>query len=260
MKKNVLTAVIILLLLSVASAWCEPVKMQIPYKKTTTLAYPKTLTFKFSLWDALTEGTEVWSEEKTINLTGPTIQTNLGTTVNLNPSDFAQQLWVQVDRKKPDGTYVTVGTRDMLKAVPYSIWAPVVPTVLMKQESPGSLNVPDFWPSSTPICKLDPYTPSANKTALIDAMIQFIDDAGNTLRLVAAYSTDGGTKWSTPNTHVIYTTNVAGAWSCPASSVDSLDLTAGVAYTFAVMYDESGGTTFTTQSSLCRLRVTIVDR
>ena len=250
----------LVLLITVTSVWSEPVKKQISYSKTTTLAYPKTYTLKFSLWNARTEGTEVWSEEKTLNLTSNLIKTNLGNTVPLEPSQFSEQLWVQVDRKKANGTYVTVGNRDMLKAVAYSIGAPVVPTVLMNQENPAILNVPDFWPSSLPICQVGPYTAGANKEALIDAMIQYIDDTANAIRLVAAYSTDDGKTWDTPNTHVVYASNVAGAWSCPAYTMDSLDLVAGTTYTFAVMYDESGGMSFTTQSALCRMRVTIVDR
>jgi len=250
----------LVLLIPTTSVWSEPVKKQIPYSKTTTLSYPKTYTLKFSLWNARTEGTEVWSEEKTINLTGNLIKKNLGDIVPLQPSQFSEQLWVQVDRKKPDGTYVAVGTRDILKAVAYSIGAPVVPTILMNQENPASLNVPDFWPSSSPICKVGPHTAGGNQRALIDAMIQYIDDTANVIRLVAAYSTDGGKTWDTPNTHVAYASNVAGAWSCPAYTVDSLDLTSGVTYTFAVMYDESGGLSFTTQSALCRMRITIVDR
>jgi hypothetical protein len=130
----------------------------------------------------------------------------------------------------------------------------------MNQENPVSLNVPDFWPSSSPICKVGPYIAEANKKALIDGMIQYIDDTANAVRLVAAYSTDDGSTWSTPNTHVVYASNVAGAWSCPAYTMDSLDLVAGTTYIFAVMYDESGGMSFTTQSALCRMRVTILDR
>jgi hypothetical protein len=111
------------LLIGVTSAWAAPVDKQISYKKATTLAYPKNYTIRFSLWDDPTAGTEVWSEEKTIKLTtSSTIKTNLGDVNPLDPADFSQQLWVQVEKLKADGiTYVPVGERDKLVASPYAI-------------------------------------------------------------------------------------------------------------------------------------------
>gem|GEM_PF-5021343 len=37
--------------------------------------------------------------------------------------DFSEQLYVQVERKKADGTYVVIGTRDKFSVVPYAMWS-----------------------------------------------------------------------------------------------------------------------------------------
>jgi hypothetical protein len=121
-KTFCILVVTLFLLLGVVSAWAEPVAKEILYKKTTTLTYPKTYTLRFSLWDAETLGTEVWSEEKSINLTSSTIKTYLGDTIPLDPADFNQQLWVQVEKKKADLTYKVIGTRDKLVAGSYALW------------------------------------------------------------------------------------------------------------------------------------------
>ena len=77
--KKITATVIALFLMSFSAAWAVPVDKEIYYKKSTTLA-PKTYTMRFSLWDAETDGSMVWSEEKTINLTGTAIKTLLGDT------------------------------------------------------------------------------------------------------------------------------------------------------------------------------------
>jgi hypothetical protein len=63
----------------------------------------------------------VWSEEKTINLTGTAIKTLLGDTATLDGVNFSQQLWVQVDKVKAGPVYKVIGTRDKLLPVPYAI-------------------------------------------------------------------------------------------------------------------------------------------
>ena len=124
MRKSYLISVAVLfLLITVSWSWAEPVKMQIPYKKVTTLAYPSAPTLRFSLWDAEEVGTgvEVWSEEKILSLTSNVIKTNLGDINLLDPADFEQQLWVQVEKKKADSTYKVLGKRDALAAAPYAL-------------------------------------------------------------------------------------------------------------------------------------------
>jgi len=125
MKKSYLIAVSVLFFLSILStAWAEPIRKEIYYQKKTTLPYPKTYTLRFSLWDAETGGNEVWSEEKAVQMKNTTIKTYLGSDVPLNPSDFGQQLWVQVERLRKDRTPIMIGTRDMLGMVPYALSSP----------------------------------------------------------------------------------------------------------------------------------------
>jgi len=103
-------------------AWADPVVREIYYQKKTTLAASKTYTLRFSLWDAETGGSEVWFEEKPVQLQKSTIKTYLGSDVLLDPADFLQQLWVQVERKTKSG-YAPVGERDILGVAAYSMWS-----------------------------------------------------------------------------------------------------------------------------------------
>jgi hypothetical protein len=124
MKRNYPIPVMVLLLLLIgASGWCDPVVNELYYEKKTSLPTPATYTFRFSLWDKEDGGNELWSEEKSIKMTGTKIKTYLGEVNSLNGVGFSQQLWVQVERRKKDGTYVSVGEMDMLGIVPYAMWA-----------------------------------------------------------------------------------------------------------------------------------------
>jgi hypothetical protein len=123
MKRGHLIPVALSLLLVVTSAWGDPVAKDLYYLKKTVLSYPATYTFRFSLWNADTEGTETWSEEKSVKMTTSTLKTYLGDTISLDGIDFSQQLWVQVERKKKNGTYVLIGQRDPLAIVPYALWS-----------------------------------------------------------------------------------------------------------------------------------------
>ena len=104
-------------------AIADPVIKEIYYQKKTSLAYPATYTFRFSLWDAEVGGNEVWFEEKPLKLTSNLIKTYLGDIEPLDSVDFSLQYWVQVDRKKKDGTYVPVGVRQTLGVVPYALYS-----------------------------------------------------------------------------------------------------------------------------------------
>jgi hypothetical protein len=104
-------------------AWAAPVELLLYYTKKTTYVPSATDIFRFTLWDAETGGTKVWEEEKSIDLSGNLIKTYLGDTTPLDDVDFSQQYWVQVERKKRDGTYVVLGTRDILGVVPYALWS-----------------------------------------------------------------------------------------------------------------------------------------
>ena len=125
MERVLRSAVIIafLVVVMVLSAQADPVSRQIQYKKKTTLPYPATYTLRFSLWDNDTGGSEIWSEEKSVAVVGPMIKTSLGSEISLDGVAFSDQLWVQVERRKKNGTYKIVGIRETFPVVPYAIWA-----------------------------------------------------------------------------------------------------------------------------------------
>jgi hypothetical protein len=54
-------------------------------------------------------------------MTSATIKTYLGEISSLDGVDFSQQYWVQVERKKKNGTYVPIAGRDMFVVVPYAL-------------------------------------------------------------------------------------------------------------------------------------------
>jgi hypothetical protein len=125
-KKTFITVVLVglLSLIWLTPVSSAPIDKQLYYTKKTTLTYSKTYVFKFSLWDADTGGElPVWEEEKSLKLTSATIKTYLGDTEPLDGVDFSQQLWIQVERMKPDGTYLVLGERDKFLVVPYAMWS-----------------------------------------------------------------------------------------------------------------------------------------
>jgi hypothetical protein len=124
MKKKLFVVSMLIVLVGATVAWGEPIAKEIYYQKKTTLAYPATYSFKFSLWDTPDVGTgvSVWEEEKQIRIKSAVIKTYLGDGTPLDPADFSQQLWVQVERLKK-GEYVVMGTRDQLSVVPFALSA-----------------------------------------------------------------------------------------------------------------------------------------
>ena len=121
-KRYLIPTLAVMFLFVLSTAWADPVIREIYYQKKTTLSYPRTYTLRFSLWDAESGGNEVWFEEKDVLMKNATIKTYLGSDIPLNVGDFAQQLWVQVERKKSSG-YAFIGTRDMLGVVSYALWS-----------------------------------------------------------------------------------------------------------------------------------------
>ena len=107
----------------ISSAWSEPIKPLMYYSKVEKGLGNKTHTFRFSLWDAETGGNLLWEEEKPLRTKKSTISTVLGDVNSIEGVDFSQQLWVQVEEKQKDGSYVLVGERDALGVVPYALWA-----------------------------------------------------------------------------------------------------------------------------------------
>jgi hypothetical protein len=122
MKRKLFVVSILMVLVGATVAGGEPIAKEIYYQKKAALA-AATYTFKFSLWDTGTVGTgvSVWQEEKQVKVTSSLIKTYLGDTTPLDPADFSEQLWVQVERLK-QGVFVVVGTRDKLTASPYALY------------------------------------------------------------------------------------------------------------------------------------------
>jgi hypothetical protein len=150
MKRKIFVVSILMVLVGATVAWGEPIAKEIYYQKKTTLAYPATYTFRFSLWDAVDVGTgvSVWEEEKQVKITSALIKTYLGDDTSLDPADFSKQLWVQVERKKKDGTYVILGTRDKLRASPYALYGGTGGYVTVSSLAGGPLNNQNYQTST----------------------------------------------------------------------------------------------------------------
>jgi Collagen triple helix repeat (20 copies)/Head domain of trimeric autotransporter adhesin/Chaperone of endosialidase len=107
----------------VSIAWSAPVNQVLFYSKTEKGMGNKSYTLRFSLWDANTGGNMAWEEEKTLKAKTSVISTYLGDVIPLEGVNFGQALWVQVEEKQPDGTYVQIGDRDELRGVPFALYA-----------------------------------------------------------------------------------------------------------------------------------------
>lgn len=118
-----------------ATGWATPVPEQLYITKATTLAVPETYTFRFSLWDVASGGTEspdmAWWESKSLYLTSTNLATQLGSVTDpanrsglLANLDFSQQYWLQVEKLEADGvTYTVLGNRTRFNVVPYALWS-----------------------------------------------------------------------------------------------------------------------------------------
>ncbi len=130
MKTKLSFLALMVILFIAASALAVPFEL-IPYTKKTSLAYPRNYTLRFSLCDDPVAGTcAYWSEEKTVYMSSSKIKTYLGDTVALSGVDFSQQYFVQVEKKKANGSYKVIGARDMLGVVPYALWSASSDSVL----------------------------------------------------------------------------------------------------------------------------------
>jgi hypothetical protein len=125
MKNKNLAKFVLLVVLFwfVSASWAAPLKPVLFYSKSEKGLFNRSYTFRFSLWDAMTGGNRVWEEEKSVKTKSSVINTYLGEMNSLEGVNFGQALWVQVEKKETDGTYVQVGEMDELVGVPYAMWA-----------------------------------------------------------------------------------------------------------------------------------------
>lgn len=130
MKRLVIFTVAVCILMA-SAAWAAPVTEQIYFTKSTTLT-AGSYTLRFSLWNIVTGGTpaanRVWWETKTLNMTGPSLATYLGTVIDnskrsgpLGEVDFSEQYWVQVEKKESNGSFTVLGARTRFSVVPYAM-------------------------------------------------------------------------------------------------------------------------------------------
>jgi len=104
--------------------WAGEARLKIPFSKPSTLA-TGAYSFRFSLWDAKVQGTELWNEEKDLEVDDDqVIATQLGdalepakTSGPLRELNFSQVLWVQVDQVL-DGGNKSIGERTTLIDMP----------------------------------------------------------------------------------------------------------------------------------------------
>ena len=123
MSKTTVSVVMILVFFAAGITHAAPVAKQLPFTKSVALG-SGSYTFRFSLWTAETGGAQVWSEEQTLVLGTPVINTALGKATTLSTVDFSQQLWVQTEQKT-ETTYAVLGPRDVLTATPYALWSDI---------------------------------------------------------------------------------------------------------------------------------------
>lgn len=104
----------------------ESVHEAIPFSKQVGLTVPKTYSFRFSLFDGVNV-TSIWSEIKSIKLTGANLKHQLGSVTPFaaapgGPVDFSQQYWVEVAYLS-NGVYKPLGSRTKLTVVPYALYS-----------------------------------------------------------------------------------------------------------------------------------------
>jgi len=124
-RGSLLLAAVLLATLAPAAV-AEPVDQVLPFEREIRgLVVPGRNSLRFSLHDAATGGSRVWSETKTLALRTARVRTFLGdaTPTALEGVDFSRQLWVQVALLRR-GRYRVIGRRTPLRASPYAFWSP----------------------------------------------------------------------------------------------------------------------------------------
>jgi hypothetical protein len=137
-KRSLSTSILLLVMFLLASyVWSEPVNPVIPYSKTAEGFSSQSFDARLSLWDSDTGGNKLWEEGKILATKSSVINTYLGEINSIEGINFSQALWVQVDERMPDGSYVQIGVRDELTGVPYAMYAIVATGTKGDKGDPG---------------------------------------------------------------------------------------------------------------------------
>ena len=133
MKKRIALFAVVIFLLGTALSWAVDVEKSIYYQKTLTQKLKCTVTepcsFTFSLWDAETGGTELYTETAFESVPKTKVLTHaIGPLSGIN---FSQQIWVEVETNINGFDTIISGdlflgtTRDKFLVAPYAMWSEV---------------------------------------------------------------------------------------------------------------------------------------
>lgn len=123
MRTKISLVAIVALLTVVTPSSGDPVQPVIFYTRDVGLN-AKPSTFRFSIWDGPTGGSELWSEEAQLTPDKKVIAHHLGSIVPFDTAvDFSQQIWIQVEWLNRDGVFEVIGARDTFAVVPHTLWS-----------------------------------------------------------------------------------------------------------------------------------------
>jgi hypothetical protein len=115
------------LVLLPAIVWSAAPRFLVPVSRglPATVVVPKTYNFRFSLWDAATGGTQLWMEQRAYTIATRAVSHQRGSVSAgnpLNPADFSNQVYVQVEYYA-GGRWVVVPGRSTFTFAAYSMYS-----------------------------------------------------------------------------------------------------------------------------------------
>jgi hypothetical protein len=133
------------------------------------------------------------------------------------------------------------------------------PTYETIEMNPGAFTMPAVFSDGSPLCWSADVTPTVAQVVKLDASTSASAAAANTFTSTLAYSTDAGATWQWINAFWAPATIPAGGWAT-SPLVATMELTAGVTYSFALLPQTAGGSAFAVTASRCHLNVTLTDK